>query len=78
MARTEKFEATRPDGTVVVVTRNIDTGEQTVVERGAPAPATEAVAEGEAPVDIETGAEPESESEPEPAKRKPGRPKKSE
>ena len=32
-ARMETFEATRPDGTVVVVTRNIDTGEQTVTEK---------------------------------------------
>jgi len=32
-ARREKFEATRPDGTVVIVDRNIDTGEQTVTEK---------------------------------------------
>ena len=32
-ARTEKFEAVRPDGTVVVVSRNIDTGEQTVSKK---------------------------------------------
>ena len=32
-ARREKFTATRPDGTVVVVDRNIDTGEQTVTEK---------------------------------------------
>jgi len=31
--RREVFEATRPDGTVVVVSRNIDTGEQTVTEK---------------------------------------------
>ena len=31
--RRESFEATRPDGTVVVVDRNIDTGEQTVTEK---------------------------------------------
>ena len=31
--RMETFEATRPDGTIVVVTRNIDTGEQTVIEK---------------------------------------------
>lgn len=31
--RREMFEATRPDGTVVVVDRNIDTGEQTVTEK---------------------------------------------
>jgi len=31
--RREKFESTRPDGTVVVVDRNIDTGEQTVTEK---------------------------------------------
>jgi hypothetical protein len=31
--RRETFEATRPDGTVVVVDRNIDTGEQTVTEK---------------------------------------------
>lgn len=31
--RCEVFEATRPDGTVVVVDRNIDTGEQTVTEK---------------------------------------------
>ena len=30
--RHEKFTATRPDGTVVTVDRNIDTGEQTVTE----------------------------------------------
>lgn len=32
-ARREAFEATRPDGTVVIVDRNIDTGEQTVTEK---------------------------------------------
>ena len=31
--RREKFTATRPDVTVVVVDRNIDTGEQTVTEK---------------------------------------------
>ncbi len=31
--RWETFEATRPDGTVVVVERSIDTGEQTVTEK---------------------------------------------
>ena len=31
--RREVFESTRPDGTVVVVDRNIDTGEQTVTEK---------------------------------------------
>lgn len=31
--RRETFEATRPDGTVVIVDRNIDTGEQTVTEK---------------------------------------------
>lgn len=31
--RYETFEATRPDGVVVVVERNIDTGEQTVTEK---------------------------------------------
>lgn len=31
--RFESFEAVRPDGVVVVVTRNIDTGEQTVTEK---------------------------------------------
>lgn len=31
--RREVFEATRPDGTVVVVDRNIDTGEQTVSDK---------------------------------------------
>lgn len=31
--RMETFEAVRPDGTVVVVKRNIDTGEQTVTEK---------------------------------------------
>jgi hypothetical protein len=31
--RHEKFEATRPDGTVVVVDRNIDTGVQTVTDK---------------------------------------------
>lgn len=30
MSRTETFERTRPDGKVVVITRDIDTGEQTV------------------------------------------------
>lgn len=30
VGRFESFEATRPDGNVVVVRRNIDTGEQTV------------------------------------------------
>ena len=30
-ARRESFESTRPDGTVVVVDRNIDTGVQTVI-----------------------------------------------
>lgn len=31
--RFEKFERERPDGTLVVVERNIDTGEQTVTEK---------------------------------------------
>jgi len=31
--RREKFESTRPDGTVVIVNRNLDTGEQTVTEK---------------------------------------------
>ena len=31
--RRESFESTRPDGTVVVVDRNIDTGEQTVTDK---------------------------------------------
>ena len=31
--RHEVFEATRPDGTVVIVDRNIDTGEQTVAAK---------------------------------------------
>ncbi|WP_193510477.1 hypothetical protein [Cryobacterium sp. BB736] len=31
--RREKFEAIRPDGTVVIVDRNIDTGEQSVTEK---------------------------------------------
>ena len=31
--RRERFEAVRPDGTVVIVDRNIDTGEQTVTEK---------------------------------------------
>lgn len=31
--RFEEFEATRPDGVVVVVRRNIDTGEQSVTEK---------------------------------------------
>lgn len=31
--RREAFEVTRPDGVVVVVDRNIDTGEQTVTEK---------------------------------------------
>jgi len=31
--RREKFTATRPDGTVVIVDRNIDTGEQTVTDK---------------------------------------------
>lgn len=31
--RIEKFEATKPDGTVVIVERNIDTGEQSVTEK---------------------------------------------
>ena len=31
--RIEKFEATRPDGSVVVIVRNIDTGEQTLTEK---------------------------------------------
>jgi hypothetical protein len=30
--RIEKFEATRPDGSVVVVTRNIETGESTIAD----------------------------------------------
>ena len=30
VGRFESFEATRPDGAMVVVRRNIDTGEQTV------------------------------------------------
>lgn len=30
--RFETFEATRPDGTIVIIERNIDTGEQTVTE----------------------------------------------
>lgn len=33
VGRFEVFEATRPDGVVVVVRRNIDTGEQTVTEK---------------------------------------------
>jgi membrane protein involved in colicin uptake len=32
-ARVEKFEATKPNGTVVIVERNIDTGEQSVTEK---------------------------------------------
>lgn len=32
-ARYETFEATRPDGTVVEIYRNLDTGEQTVTEK---------------------------------------------
>ena len=31
--RTETFDAVRPDGVVVVVVRNIDTGAQTVTEK---------------------------------------------
>lgn len=31
--RFEKFERTRPDGVVVVIERNIDTGEQTVTKK---------------------------------------------
>jgi|GEM_PF-2188923 len=31
--RIEKFEATKPNGTVVIVERNIDTGEQSVTEK---------------------------------------------
>lgn len=31
--RVEVFDAVRPDGVVVVVTRNIDTGEQAVDEK---------------------------------------------
>lgn len=31
--RTEKYQATRPDGTVVTVTRNIETGERSVSEK---------------------------------------------
>lgn len=31
--RRETFESTRPDGTVVIVDRNIDTGKQTVTEK---------------------------------------------
>ena len=31
--RIEVFEAVRPDGTVVVIARNIDTGDQTVTEK---------------------------------------------
>ena len=31
--RRETFEATRPDGIVVVIDRNIDTGEQTVTDK---------------------------------------------
>lgn len=30
--RHEVFEATRPDGTVVIIDRNIETGEQTLTE----------------------------------------------
>jgi len=33
VGRREKFTATRPDGTVVTVDRNIDTGEQTVTDK---------------------------------------------
>ena len=33
LERRESFESTRPDGTVVVVDRNIDTGEQTVTDK---------------------------------------------
>lgn len=51
--RSETFEATRPDGTVVVIVRNIDTGEQTVTEKD-----SETVAE----TDSETVAETDSES----------------
>lgn len=32
-ARIERFEAKRPDGTVLIVTRNIDTGTQVVTEK---------------------------------------------
>jgi len=31
--RREKFTATRPDGTVVIVDRNIDAGEQTITDK---------------------------------------------
>ena len=31
--RYETFEATRPDGVVVIVERNVDTGDQTVTEK---------------------------------------------
>lgn len=61
MARTETFKATRPDGSVVVVTRNIDTGEQSVSVGDAPGAERIAVVV----------------SDTEPEKRKPGRPRKS-
>lgn len=32
-ARTEKFERVTPDGETVIITRNIDTGEQTVAAK---------------------------------------------
>lgn len=68
MARTETFEAIRPDGSVVVVTRNIDTGEQSIVERDATGPgSTDGDDNADSPVSADA----------EPVKRKPGRPKKS-
>ena len=39
MSRIEKFEAVAPSGVVMVVTRDIDTGEQTVVPKDGVAPA---------------------------------------
>lgn len=70
MARTETFEAIRPDGSVVVVTRNIDTGEQAIVERDATEPvSTDGADEAGNPVSADVDADP--------VKRKPGRPKKS-
>lgn len=47
-ARTEKFERTRPDGTVVVVERNIDTGEQSVTEKKETKPAAKTPAKSPA------------------------------
>ena len=49
-ARTEQFESVRPNGARVLVTRDLDTGEQTV-EEIEPAPDEQAEADEQAEVE---------------------------